>query len=102
MEQISSLNSNFLFPSKDRWLQYFKKKESPGILIDLRGPSYEENADDIMITKHLLTKCIDNDVSVVQVTYDKSFNSQGGILTIKQPGMLEEKLPVKTFNTIYR
>lgn len=97
MEQISSLNSNFLFPSKDRWLQYFKKKESPGILIDLRGPSYEENADDIMITKHLLTKCIDNDVSVVQVTYDKSFNSQGGILTIKQPGMLEEKITSEDF-----
>ena len=25
MDQISSLNSNFLFPSKDRWLQYFSE-----------------------------------------------------------------------------
>jgi hypothetical protein len=91
MEQISSLNSNFLFPSKDRWLQYFKRMELPGILIDLRGPNYEENENDILISKHLVSKCVDNNVSVIQVTYDESFNAHGGVLTIKQPGMVEEK-----------
>jgi hypothetical protein len=99
MEQISSLNSNFLFPSKDRWLQYFKRMELPGILIDLRGPNYEENENDILISKHLVSKCVDNNVSVIQVTYDESFNAHGGVLTIKQPGMVEEKITSDEFLT---
>jgi hypothetical protein len=86
-----------LIPGDDRWIQYYHSTEGENIVIDLRGPRFVQSEMDGLISRLILTRCVNSELQLLTVTYNETFTNEGGELSVSISGNAPELISSSEF-----